>query len=175
MSSQDVKPHSQTQTPPFLLAIMVYSAFCSFTDHTTAILLFAADSHINVLPSLSRMSATLLSTIWCWWCPVFCSGYSSDPPLTFWCNHHQPLSHTPSGGGGAGNGGYAAARTLRCTPILPTSLQSTTFSYSENGDKMGKTVNVAKGRDIPSTHPGNYCPRRVSLEEVMPKIWFPYK
>ena len=32
--------------------------------------------------------------------PSFLQPPSSDP-LTFWCNH-QPLSHTPSGGGGEG-------------------------------------------------------------------------
>ena len=49
---------------------------------------------------------------------TFKSSENSDP-LAFWCNHQQPLSHPPSGGGeGAGNGGYAAARTLRCTLLL---------------------------------------------------------
>ena len=79
MSSQTVKIHSQTHTPSFLLSIMVFSAFCSFTDHTIAILPFAAYSDINVLPSLSRMSATLLFTIWCWWCALFSAAAT---PLT---------------------------------------------------------------------------------------------
>ena len=115
-------------------------------------------SDFIVLPSLSRMSATLLFTIWCW-CALF-SGAAT--PLTLLSlsgaittSHfliHRLVVE------GAGNGGYAAARTLRCTLHPPNLTAVHQIFIHRKAAKMGKTMNAAKGRDTP-THVCNYTSR----------------
>ena len=97
--------------------------------------------------NLSRMSATLFFTIWCWVCPLFCSR----PPLTLSLSGaitSHFLIHRLVVVGKAGNGGYAAARTLRCTFNSPLTLVHQSFIYIKmfKHVKTGKTQKSHKGQ-----------------------------
>ena len=113
------------------------------------------------------MSATLLFTIWCW-CALFSAAAT---PLTLLSlsgaittSHfliHRLVVE------GAGNVGYAAARTLRCT-LHPPNLTAVDqiFIHGEDHERR-------KGQGY--TNPCVQLHKQASLEEVMPKIWLQYK
>ena len=102
--------------------------------------------------NLSRMSATLRFTIWCWVCPLFCSR----PPLTLSLSGAITTSHFLIHRlvvEGAGNGGYAAARTLRCTLHPPNLTAVQQIFIHRKATKMGKTMNA---------HPPSLCEQLLS-------------